>query len=123
MLDKPAADVTRMLFGRTNERRPMADVLRAPDSGPPGGGGIPLPIRTNPIPPSYCRTAISAESIAEWLTSCRKQREAHCRVASGLRGYESSTGGRPRDRPDPERVRQIQVEASGACATLWKATA
>ncbi|MCB1694694.1 MAG: RNA polymerase sigma factor RpoS [Halioglobus sp.] len=109
MLDKPAADVKRMLG--LNERVTSMDVPVGPDSD---RSVVDTIADTHESDPSQLlQDSDIRESIAEWLDELpEKQREVLSR-RFGLRGYESSTleeVGREIGLTR-ERVRQIQVEA------------
>ena len=109
MLDKPAADVKRMLG--LNERVTSMDVPVGPDSD---RSVVDTIADTHESDPSrLLQDSDIRESIAEWLDELpEKQREVLSR-RFGLRGYESSTleeVGREIGLTR-ERVRQIQVEA------------
>ena len=109
MLDKPAADVKRLLG--LNERVTSMDTPVGPDSD---RSVVDTVADTHESDPSQLLQDIDIkESIADWLDQLsEKQREVLSR-RFGLRGYESSTleeVGREIGLTR-ERVRQIQVEA------------
>ena len=109
MLDKPAADVKRLLG--LNERVTSMDTPVGPDSD---RSVVDTVADTHESDPSQLLQDIDIkESIADWLDQLsEKQREVLSR-RFGLRGYESSTleeVGREIGL-SRERVRQIQVEA------------
>ncbi|GAB5450613.1 MAG: hypothetical protein Hals2KO_09410 [Halioglobus sp.] len=109
MLDKPAADVKRML--RLNERVTSVDTPVGPDSD----RAVVDTIADTAVcdPSQLLQDTDIKDSIADWLDELsEKQREVVSR-RFGLRGYESSTleeVGREIGLTR-ERVRQIQVEA------------
>jgi len=109
MLDRPAADVKRLLG--LNERVTSMDVPVGPDSD---RSVVDTIADTHESDPSQLlQDSDIRESIADWLDELsEKQREVLSR-RFGLRGYESSTleeVGREIGLTR-ERVRQIQVEA------------
>lgn len=109
MLDKPAADVKRML--KLNERVTSMDVPVGPDSD---RSVVDTVADTRESDPSQLLQETDIKDhIGEWLEELsEKQREVVSR-RFGLRGYESSTleeVGREIGLTR-ERVRQIQVEA------------
>ena len=109
MLDKPAADVKRLLG--LNERVTSMDTPVGPDSD---RSVVDTVADTHESDPSQLlQDSDIKESIADWLDQLsEKQREVLSR-RFGLRGYESSTleeVGREIGLTR-ERVRQIQVEA------------
>ncbi|QFU75532.1 RNA polymerase sigma factor RpoS [Halioglobus maricola] len=109
MLDKPAADVKRLL--RLNERVTSVDTPVGPDSDKTVVDTIADAHETDPS--ELLQDSDIKDSIAAWLDELsEKQREVVSR-RFGLRGYESSTleeVGREIGLTR-ERVRQIQVEA------------
>ncbi len=109
MLDKPAADVKRLL--RLNERVTSVDTPVGPDSDKSVVDTIADAHETDPS--QLLQDSDIKDSIASWLDELsEKQREVVSR-RFGLRGYESSTleeVGREIGLTR-ERVRQIQVEA------------
>ena len=109
MLDKPAADVKRLLG--LNERVTSMDTPVGPDSDRSVVDTIADSHESDPS--QLLQDSDIRESIAEWLDELsEKQREVLSR-RFGLRGYESSTleeVGREIGLTR-ERVRQIQVEA------------
>ena len=109
LLDKPAADVKRML--RLNERVTSMDTPVGPDSDRSVVDTIPEVRESDPS--QLLQDSDIKDSIAVWLDELSdKQREVVSR-RFGLRGYESSTleeVGREIGLTR-ERVRQIQVEA------------
>ena len=109
MLDKPAADVKRLLG--LNERVTSVDTPVGPDSDKAVVDTIADARESDPS--QLLQDSDIKESIADWLEELSdKQREVVSR-RFGLRGYESSTleeVGREIGLTR-ERVRQIQVEA------------
>ena len=109
MLDKPAADVKRLL--KLNERVTSVDTPVGPDSEKSVVDTIADSHETDPS--QLLQDSDIKDSIASWLDELsEKQREVVSR-RFGLRGYESSTleeVGREIGLTR-ERVRQIQVEA------------
>ena len=109
MLDKPAADVKRLL--RLNERVTSMDTPVGPDSDRSMADTIADTHESDPS--QLLQDSDIRDSIADWLEELsEKQREVLSR-RFGLRGYESSTleeVGREIGLTR-ERVRQIQVEA------------
>lgn len=109
MLDKPAADVKRLL--KLNERVTSMDTPIGPDSDKSLVDTVPDIHETDPS--QLLQESDIRDNIGKWLEALpEKQREVLSR-RFGLRGYESSTleeVGREIGLTR-ERVRQIQVEA------------
>ena len=118
MLDRPAADVKRVLG--LNERVTSMDIPVGPDSD---RSVVDTIADTHESDPSkLLQDSDIRESIADWLEELpEKQREVLSR-RFGLRGYESSTleeVGREIGLTR-ERVRQIQVEALRRLRTIME---
>ena len=118
LLDKPAADVKRMLG--LNERVTSMDTPLGPDSDRSVVDTIADTRESDPS--ELLQDSDIKESIADWLEELtEKQREVVSR-RFGLRGYESSTleeVGREIGLTR-ERVRQIQVEALRRLRTIME---